>query len=122
MLDSFALYGEVWNGVSFEELLEQAKQDGMLLARAEESGCEGCYVEVARWNDGARQWQRYAFLKCFGGEDGIDDGGACETAERIAASINDAAGRPRYPSLIHNMPNYTPVGGRRTGVAAVGVT
>jgi hypothetical protein len=102
MTERFSLYGEVWNGIDYPALLEQAKETG-LLARAEDSGCEGCYVEVARWNDDARQWQRYAFLKCFGGEDGID-GSSRETADRIAAAINAPAGR--YASLIHNMPNY----------------
>lgn len=58
-----------------------------LWARAEQSGCEGCYVEVAKWNAGSQRWERFAFEKFFGGEmwDGLN---AEETAMRVAAIIN----------------------------------
>lgn len=118
----FAFYGEAWKtGPTIEELLAIAK-DGALFARAEESGCEGCHVEVARWRQGddchTGQWMRFAFNKVFGGEDvydpknpdampfGAATNSARATAERIAERINQASGN-RFVSLIHRFPDYT---------------
>lgn len=100
-------------GISFEELLEISK-DGSILARAEDSGSEGCYVEVARWKQGSDchsgDWCRYAFEKVFGGEDlklehqtAGPEVSAHATAERIAARINAASGNAHI-ALIHHMP------------------
>jgi hypothetical protein len=98
-------------GLPFDELLAMAK-DGSIMARAENSGCEGCYVEVARWSEKEQRWERYCFNKVFGGEDlrlehqtaGYEVG-AEATAERIAARINLASGNAYMP-LIHRLPNW----------------
>jgi len=58
-----------------------------LWARAENSGSEGCYVEVAKWNFVSNRWERFAFEKFFGGEM-WDDLGDEQTAMRVAAIIN----------------------------------
>ena len=58
-----------------------------LYARAEYSGCEGCYVEIAKWNRHTNSYQKFAFLKFFSGEvwrDLHED----LIAARIAAMIN----------------------------------
>jgi hypothetical protein len=58
-----------------------------LFARAEESGAEACYVEVAKWNPHSRRYERFCFIKLFGGEiwQDMDDR---STATRLAAIIN----------------------------------
>ena len=115
----FSLYGtqpsKGRDTIEIDALVSLATEGGVI-ALAEDSGNEGCYVEVARWKDGADchsgQWCRFAFLKCFGGEDVSGDiepfGKATNdsraTAQRIAAIINDK--RPYLANLIHRLPNY----------------
>ena len=121
----FALYhgpytkASLSTGITLDELLVLAK-DGELVARAENSGSEGCYVEVARWNPnpetGPAQWQRYAFEKVFGGEIerldpkkyGLFPGelDADATAEVLAGMINMAGWK--HHSLIHTLPTWGP--------------
>lgn len=81
-----------------------------ILARAEDSGSEACYVELAAWDWEAGQWCRYGFEKFFGGElwRGLD---CYETCERLAAIINkrkhtDPLQRfiPTLPSFPHRRP------------------
>ena len=55
---------------AMQQLFEE--NPGEFFVRAENSGSEGCYVEVARWNWDACRWQKFAFLKCLGGELGGD--------------------------------------------------
>lgn len=69
-----------------------------IFARAENSGSEGYYVEIAKWHPKAKQWQKFAFQKFLGGEVWRDLG-ALETAVRVAAMVNLA---PYGPSLIHH--------------------
>ena len=103
-MDSFCLYGDqAWQRIAYDELLTVAKQTGMLYATPENSGCEGVYVEVARWNDRARQWQRFAFDKFFDGD--VDGETAWQTCERVAAEINAASGC-RHVTWVHALPNY----------------
>lgn len=105
----FALYGAPHNGLYVEELLDMQRKDGMLFARAEQSGSEGTYVEVAIWNSNHRQWQRYAFMKCFGGEHKeLPDAGSIQTARRFADDINQIMYTQDVSfSIVHNMPQYT---------------
>jgi hypothetical protein len=123
----FALYSETWQrGLTLDEILKIAA-DHSLVARAENSGSEGCYVEVARWTDatGYRydaktgrldktgEWQRFAHMKCFGGEDlteevresagNTDAMNEFTTAKRIAAQINEISGN-RHVSFVHSLP------------------
>lgn len=66
-----------------------------LYARAELSGCEGCYVEVSRWNRHTARWERFCFEKFFGSElwEGL---GEVDTAVRVAAIINRVDGHYLY--------------------------
>lgn len=77
---------------------------GEFVARAEFSGSEGCYVEVARWNEEFGCWQKFAFLKFFGGEYWRSLGDEA-TAERLASIINKRNGSERV-SLIHRLPVF----------------
>ena len=99
----FTLYGDTWRNMSYHELLALAEDTGMLHARAEDSGCEGVYVEVARWNDKARQWQRFAFEKFFDGD--VEGETAWQRAEWIAAKVNHAS-KVHHVTWIHTLPNY----------------
>lgn len=96
--------------ITLDELKAENAKTGLLLARAENSGCEGCYVEVAKWNTETDRWERYAFEKYFGGEhpsEVDDDRVSCfTTAEKFAAEINNANRGGEYNSLIHAMPTY----------------
>ena len=103
------------------DLLEVQTQDDSLIARAEFSGSEGCYVEVCRWDEKARRFGRYAFLKCFGGEIGEHTDElktAMGTALEIATAINmgmldpqiAAADRHSWAAasraVVHSLPVY----------------
>lgn len=103
-------FSRYFNETPVQSISLRALLDGVvcgdLMARAEESGCEGCYIEVARWNDKLRQWQRFAFEKVFGGEEGGQDGeSARDAAIRIANRINQAHGVDFVP-LIHTLPSW----------------
>ena len=118
---NYSLYGPAMSQVTHQDLLAMQRREGMLLARAEESGSEGCYVEVAIWNDHAGQWQRFCFMKCFGGEHPSDADHnrvtANITADLFARDINETgpeAGRRSYIPIVHRMPDFT----GKTGSAA----
>lgn len=101
---SFTTYGgSVWKCIGFKDLLYIQCEVGGLVARAENSGCEGCYVEVARWNWNYQQWQRFAFTKVFG-RDGNES--AFDYASKLAAAIN-TAGDAEYAPLVHRLPNWS---------------
>lgn len=94
----FSKYGSAGlDGLTLEEL----KQDPDIQAEAVESGCEGTYVEIAKWSETMKQWYRYAFAKFLGGEDGTERDGK-EIAEDIALQIN---GRNRQ-GFVYNMENW----------------
>lgn len=102
-MDSFCRYGGNGDSITLDELKQLQRETGSLFAHAENSGCEGCYVEVARYNNAANCWQRFAFLKCFGGEHASnEDASAEETARLFAAEISPRA----CDSFIHSLPNY----------------
>ena len=61
-----------------------------LFARAEDSGSEGCYVEIAKWNRHSRRYERFAHAKFFGGEL-WQESSAETTAARVATMINLAS-------------------------------
>jgi hypothetical protein len=97
------LYGH-GHTITLEELLLLANMDrGSILARAEFSGSESCYCEVARWNYERSRWERYAFIKLMDVNiDGLRKDR--DKAVAIADLINSFGGST--VSLIHNMPNY----------------
>ncbi|KXS55129.1 MAG: hypothetical protein AWU57_475 [Marinobacter sp. T13-3] len=88
----FQRYGKAFATVSLAEL---ANHDGTL-ARVEESGSEGFYVEVARWDAAADQWARYAFLKVFDST----------TAQALADQIN--ANSAQLP-VFSRLPNHSDI-------------
>ena len=99
---NFAIYGDYYfGGVKCYSICQMDD----VFARAEESGCEGMYVEVAKWNEKNKQWQRYAFFKFLGGE--IGDDLSCEEEARIVAEMINK-GRDSE-SFIHNLPDYKEV-------------
>lgn len=107
----FNLYGNhSFDHITLEQLVAEQDDHGMLFARAEHSGSEGCFTEVAIWNPKTRRQERYAFAKFLGGElkiEGKDEATARELAEHCAKQINDAGHVDQYQSIIHNFPNYS---------------
>lgn len=96
--------------VTLDDLLKHQKEHGDLLARAENSGSEGCYVEVARWKPGSDchsgSWRRYAFRKYFDGEHKPDESlSASDIAEHYAAIIN-VLGSENI-EFIYRLPNWS---------------
>ena len=103
----FCAYGDVLGeGWTLAELVEYQKDSGTLFARAENSGCEGCYCEVARWNMTAHRFERFCFLKCFGGEWSEEIDSSRQTAAKFAEAINSAAGHAGL-CVVHVMPQYS---------------
>ena len=106
----FATYGDVIRGnTRLDELIQIRREEGGLIANLENSGCESCYVEVARWSDATETWCRYAFLKmdCVFLLDENNEPiepDECELGKLIVDAIN----QPPTPSdsFIHNLPDY----------------
>lgn len=92
-------YAEPTNGFTHDELVELNRTEHNLFARAEDSGSEGCYVEVARYHYDT--WYRYAFSKFLDGD--TEGMSAVEAAKKHAAEIN--AGGCTLP-LIFNLERY----------------
>lgn len=117
----FTLYGsEASPGIPFDDLQKNSQdfpevdwEYGDLWARAEDSGSEGCYVEVARWDEDAKGWRRFAFEKIQeSGFNEIDPATGKtkelsheEAAEWLADRINRSHGN-RNVSVIHSLPSY----------------
>lgn len=100
----FSLYGDAMlRGITLEELVAlQTETGGALLARSEDSGSEGRYCEVARWNERTSRWERFAFYKYL--DDPLDD------ANAAANVINRAAWHYGDRPLVHIMPDWKEVG------------
>lgn len=96
----FAKYGGV-HGVSLLELVAENRIEGDLWARAEFSGSEGCYAEVAKWNHDSQQWERYAFEKYF-----ADEYDSALGIAKLAASVINSSGNVDHLGIIHSMPSY----------------
>ena len=79
--------------VTWDDLIALAKE-GEITARAENSGCEGVYVEVARW--AGLGWTRFCHYKFFEGDD--------LKADHVAAVIEMS--RPDRANLIHHLLDY----------------
>lgn len=102
---SFFPYNSSSNSrISLEDLQSLAKKHaGEIVARAEFSGCEGCYVEVCRWNADSNRYERFCFLKVFGGEVEGDWNDAEDTANLIAGMISPPTAE--HP-IFHRMPDW----------------
>jgi hypothetical protein len=73
---------------------------GCYWARAENSGSEACYVEVASWCEQHQRWERFAHCKLFTGDiPGVKDTVACE---QVAFQINNASNN-KYVSIVHSL-------------------
>lgn len=84
--------------------LTDIMDDSDLTAEACQSGCEGTYVEVAKWCHERNRWFRYAFLKCLGGEDGTERDGDT-IAKDLADKINRWHGNTN--GFVHSFPNWS---------------
>jgi hypothetical protein len=94
--------------ITHDALCADNRDSGDFFARAEDSGSEGCYVEVACWSFERERWERYCFFKFLGGEDQErQDWTPVRLAEHYAREINEAAG-PKCSRLpwIHRLPNW----------------
>jgi hypothetical protein len=110
LIKNFCFYGAVGRGKTRGEVLEELQStDFHLVARAEYSGCEGCYCEVARVET---EVYRYAFCKYFGGEIDENVTGDYDTAHLLAERINAF-----FPGadLVHSLSNYPQKGEIRIG-------
>lgn len=97
----FAKYGgDGWGGISFSDLLLEAHRENMLHARAEDSGCEAYYVEVARWSEARNRWEKYCFEKLFD-SDSMRDWERCQA---VADAINEAS-KCRDVAWVHHLPS-----------------
>jgi hypothetical protein len=97
---NFCLYGKICGSISMKEI-KKLKNDFSIFARAEYSGAEGCYCEVARWNEEKRVYQRFAFVKFFDGD--LGGNSALDCAKQTAEYIN---GNDDY-TIIHHLENYS---------------
>jgi len=97
-----------WQRSEHAALCEHNRREGDLLARAENSGSEGYYVEVARWSFERERWERYCHFKFLGGEDRHrEDWPPQRLAEHYAREINNAADPKQAGlALIHRLPNW----------------
>jgi len=104
----YALYGAPLEHIGHDDLITRNRETGDYLARAEQSGCEGYYTEVARGNHGRGRWERFCFAKFLGGEDAArPDWHPEKLAEHYTREVNDAAkpGQSWLP-LIHHLPDF----------------
>lgn len=90
--------------LSVQHLVEHNLEHQDLWARVEFSGCESCYVEIARWNNSANRWERYAFSKMMDVQIGEEDLTDEDKGERICELINLDT---RF-SFIHSLPTWEP--------------
>lgn len=100
----YHLYGQTFKDITHEELIQWQKENPEFVARAENSGSESCYVEIARWHP-KKRWCRFAFAKVldFDRPEDNEDMGDVELAERLADEINEGDKRICF---IHSLPNY----------------
>ncbi len=105
----YGLYGQQ-HCISHDDLCGLNKETGGdYIARAENSGCEGFYTEVARWSHQQDRWEKFCFTKFLGGEDtDHPDWTPKELAEHYAAAVNNVAGPEQaHLPLIHKLPTAT---------------
>jgi hypothetical protein len=103
----FATYGDGFRHLSLEDLVRHQREEDDLLARAEYSGCESVYVEVARWSAAKKRWCRYCFLKLLDVAFEGDCNSELELAETIAGMINAATDTQAADRVfVHRLPNF----------------
>ena len=62
--DRFSLYSDKSESTTVDILFHISLEEP-LIARVEESGSEGFYVEIARWSDKSESWCAYAYNKYY---------------------------------------------------------
>jgi hypothetical protein len=82
----FSMYGE---GRFSSILASELRNMSDICAEVANSGCEGTYVEVARYSESRNRWERFAFEKFLGGECGIEEDHH-EIATLFARYINNS--------------------------------
>lgn len=92
---SFTLYGETSGRISASQL----RIISDCQAETADSGCEGTYCEVARWNERTQRWERFAFEKFFGN----DEMSEYEEASMYTEYINRGSVSQGF---VHSMSNY----------------
>lgn len=116
----YTIYGPGPLTISHPNLCALQKATGDFLARAEDSGCEGIYTEVARWSHCRERWERFCFIKFLGGEDHERaDWTPRQLAEHHAAEINLSAGpNQSIQPLVHCLPETPGQEAREAVIAA----
>ena len=99
---SFTLYGDGYSSIVVSELM---KIDGECIAKLEDSGSEGHYCEIARWNPKTQKYYRYAFAKFLGGEILDWDGKTCAT--NTTEYLNKVWHIDEEISLIHHLDDWS---------------
>lgn len=96
----FMYYGHALDRISLNEL----KEVEGCVARTENSGSEGYYCEVVRWNDKAGKYQRFAFCKFLGGElhEIIDD---LDSANIVTDTLNKCWSA-HHEGIFHSLSNW----------------
>lgn len=107
----FCLYGDnCFARITLAELATlQRESGGDLWARGEDSGCEGSYCEVARWNYETERWEKFAFAKFHGFDHPTRPELNCdEAADFVAAEINEAGFGSKRSPIVSRMPFWKP--------------
>ncbi len=101
----FAKYGSGY--ITLDDILVIQNETKMLWAHAEDSGCESCYCEVARWNERTERWERFCVVKCLDYRlPELPDASDEETAVELAKRINEPLWDDGRASIVHSMPNF----------------
>jgi len=103
----FSRYGSALDYYTLEELTMLQKQDGLLFAHAELSGSEGCYCEVAIWNDRNRRFEKLCFYKFFSNEHPVLPSASAEAAAKYYAEmINSLSAQGELSPIVNRMPHF----------------
>lgn len=97
----------IQSSLSWDYLIGFSTDDEPLLARAENSGSESCYVEVVRWSNERRRWERFAFAKAMDLRR-PDHGGMTDTelARHLAEVLNKQLGTSESV-VFHMLPTWS---------------
>lgn len=118
----FSRYEDGCRSISLAKIREMQQAGSQFVARAEFSGSEAVYVEIAIYNDGPSRWERFAFEKLFGGsdltndeEDALYDYSGVDAATLVVEMLeggNDEAFGDVQPldPVIYSLPAYQPEG------------
>lgn len=92
----FGRYGRSMGSIKVSELRDM--QD--VRAETADSGCEGMYCEVAKWNERKKRWERFAYQKFFGNDEMSEH----EEADMYTQYINKGW---CHQGFVHDMVDYS---------------